>query len=196
MSTATKIWGSATTASASSPGSRPYREVFWDSTKVSEVTTRVYAMIVFRGWGALGLFIPLLVVGAVFGLMTVVTSSTQVQGIGVAVGSILGGVAGYYAGIWFNKKRPQQKVEQWEKQRLAELIAAVDAGKFQMRPGMPAPSSPAEGYAQAAELVKEEREGLLERAQNIHSLFWIPMQWVAVVVGVAIFSGSFQMILS
>ena len=79
---------------------------------------------------------------------------------------------------------------EWQEQRRAELRARVDAGQFQMAPGLQAPSSREEGYAQVEQLITNESPDVLRQLKNIHTLFFIPMQWFAVGAGVVIFFGA------
>ena len=83
-----------------------------------------------------------------------------------------------------------QLVAEWQEQRRAELRARVDAGQFQMAPGLQAPSSREEGYAQVEQLITNESPDALRQLKNIHTLFFIPMQWFAIGVGVVIFFGA------
>ena len=48
-----------------------------------------------------------------------------------------------------------------------------------MAPGLQAPSSREEGYAQVEQLITNESPDVLRQLKNIHTLFFIPMQWFA-----------------
>ena len=58
-----------------------------------------------------------------------------------------------------------------------------------MAPGLQAPSSREEGYAQVEQLITNESPDVLRQLKNIHTLFYIPMQWCAIGAGAAIFFG-------
>ena len=58
-----------------------------------------------------------------------------------------------------------------------------------MAPGVQAPASREEGYAQVEQLIAAESPEILSQLKNIHTLFYIPMQWFAVGGGVAMFCG-------
>ena len=101
----------------------------------------------------------------------------------VGLGVVVGGAASFALGWWLNVINPQKKTQTWIEQRRAELNYAVANGQFQAAPGI-APSSQAEAQAQADTMVAQEAPAVTKRLKNIHTLFWIPMQWVGVVIAV------------
>ena len=117
-------------------------------------------------------------------------SKSAITNIVAALGALVGGALGFLCGRWLNVIRPRAKVAEWQEQRRAELRARVDAGQFQMAPGLQAPSSREEGYAQVEQLITNESPDVLRQLKNIHTLFFIPMQWFAVGAGVVIFFGA------
>jgi hypothetical protein len=117
-------------------------------------------------------------------------SKSAITNIVAALGALVGGALGFLCGRWLNVIRPRAKVAEWQEQRRAELRARVDAGQFQMAPGLQAPSSREEGYAQVEQLITNESPDVLRQLKNIHTLFFIPMQWFAIGVGVVIFFGA------
>ena len=148
-------------------------------------------MIIFRGWGLLGAGIPVLTAFAIGALpMSLYGDKSAIANIFVALGALVGGALGFLCGRWLNVIRPRAKVAQWQEQRRAELRARVDAGQFQMAPGVQAPASREEGYAQVEQLIAAESPEVLSQLKNIHTLFYIPMQWFAIGAGVAIFFGA------
>ena len=148
-------------------------------------------MIIFRGWGLLGAAIPALTAFALGALpASMYGSKSAITNIVAALGALVGGALGFLCGRWFNVIRPRTKLTQWQEQRRAELRARVDAGQFQMAPGLQAPSSREEGYAQVEQLITNESPDVLRQLKNIHTLFFIPMQWFAVGAGVVIFFGA------
>lgn len=152
-------------------------------------------MIIFRGWGLLGAAIPALTAFAIGALpASLYGSKSAITNIVIALGALVGGALGFLCGRWFNVIRPQTRLAEWQGQRRAELRARVDAGQFQMTPGLPVPSSREEGYAQAEQLVTNESPEVLRRLKNIHTLFFIPMQWFAVGVGAVMFFGFMSMV--
>ena len=58
-----------------------------------------------------------------------------------------------------------------------------------MAPGVQAPASREEGYAQVEQLIAAESPEVLSQLKNIHTLFYIPMQWFAIGAGVVMFCG-------
>ena len=148
-------------------------------------------MIIFRGWGLLGAAFPALTAFALGALpASMYGSKSAITNIVAALGALVGGALGFLCGRWFNVIRPRAKVAEWQEQRRAELRARVDAGQFQMAPGLQAPSSREEGYAQVEQLITNESPDVLRQLKNIHTLFFIPMQWFAIGVGVVIFFGA------
>jgi len=148
-------------------------------------------MIIFRGWGLLGAGIPVLTAFAIGALpMSLYGDKSAIANIFIALGALVGGALGFLCGRWLNVIRPRAKVAEWQEQRRAELRARVDAGQFQMAPGLQAPSSREEGYAQVEQLITNESPDVLRQLKNIHTLFFIPMQWFAIGVGVVIFFGA------
>ena len=148
-------------------------------------------MIIFRGWGLLGAAFPALTAFALGALpASMYGSKSAITNIVVALGALVGGALGFLCGRWLNVIRPRAKVAEWQEQRRAELRARVDAGQFQMAPGLQAPSSREEGYAQVEQLITNESPDVLRQLKNIHTLFFIPMQWFAVGAGVVIFFGA------
>ena len=147
-------------------------------------------MIIFRGWGLLGAAFPALTAFALGALpASMYGSKSAITNIVAALGALVGGALGFLCGRWLNVIRPRAKVAEWQEQRRAELRARVDAGQFQMAPGLQAPSSREEGYAQVEQLITNESPDVLRQLKNIHTLFFIPMQWFAVGGGVAMFCG-------
>ena len=147
-------------------------------------------MIIFRGWGLLGAAFPALTAFALGALpASMYGSKSAITNIVVALGALVGGALGFLCGRWLNVIRPRIKVAEWQEQRRAELRARVDAGQFQMAPGVQVPASREEGYAQVEQLIAAESPEILSRIKNIHTLFYIPMQWFAIGAGAAIFFG-------
>jgi hypothetical protein len=148
-------------------------------------------MIIFRGWGLLGAAFPALTAFALGALpASMYGSKSAITNIVAALGALVGGALGFLCGRWLNVIRPRAKVAEWQEHRRTELRARVDAGQFQMAPGLQAPSSREEGYAQVEQLITNESPDVLRQLKNIHTLFFIPMQWFAVGAGVVIFFGA------
>ena len=152
-------------------------------------------MIIFRGWGLLGAGIPVLTAFAIGALpMSLYGDKSAIANIFVALGALVGGALGFLCGRWLNVIRPRAKVAEWQEQRRVELRARVDAGQFQMAPGVQAPATREEGYAQVEQLIAAESPEILSQLKNIHTLFYIPMQWFAIGAGVMMFCGFLSMV--
>ena len=151
-------------------------------------------MIIYRGWGLLGLVIPALTAFAFGALPTsLYGSKSAITNAAIGVGALVGAVLGFLLGRWLNVIRPRTKLAEWQAQRRAELRARIDAGPFQMAPGFRPPSSREEGYAQIEHLIATESPEALRKLSNIHTLFFIPMQWVSVGLGGLVFLGFLVM---
>lgn len=138
-------------------------------------------MIIWRGWGVIGAIFPLLGVA----LAGLVWSSTGADGSPqglVGIGLILGAAGAFALGRYLNETSVASKAESLLAERAAQLEALVRAGGFQMAPGIPVAGSYAEGRAQADSVLAGEREEIRKALRNRHTLFFIPVQWAALVV--------------
>lgn len=153
-------------------------------------------MIIFRGWGLLGLAIPPLTALALGALpMSLYGTKSAIANSVVALGALIGGALGFLFGRWLNVIRPRTKLTEWQEQRRAELRARVDAGQFQMAPGLQVPSSREEGYAQVDQLITNESPDVRRQLSNIHTVFFIPMQWASIGAGAVMFCGFLSNVL-
>lgn len=134
-------------------------------------------MIVWSGWGGVGILIPLL--GALLGLGLFSAVAPDQTPVGVGLGLILGAVGTWFFGQWVNITRPKQQAEEFMTQRRAELQHLVDSGQFHIGPGYPPPSSHQEAQQQAAMLYDREVQELVPRLRNRHTVFWMPAQYAA-----------------
>lgn len=114
-------------------------------------------MIIWRGWGILGLFVTL---AGVFGTLAVVHAllgtSESASALGGGIGFLLAGVANFFLGRWLNIIRPAQNAEDFRNQLRADLWERVANDAFQMAPGAPEPSSEAEAAQQIEQVVAGE----------------------------------------
>lgn len=138
-------------------------------------------MIIWRGFGFLAVLI--VAVGALigFGMSSLVAPEGEVNGPLFGLGLLIGAAGTFAAGWWLNVINPEKKTQKWVEQRRAELQFAVANGQFQASPGI-APSSQAEAQGQAEAMLAHESAVVGKRLRNVHTLFWIPMQWIGVVV--------------
>ena len=56
------------------------------------------------------------------------------------------------------------------------------------------PATKEENYAQVEQLIAAESPEILSQLKNIHTLFYIPMQWFAIGAGVMMFCGFLSMV--
>jgi len=135
-------------------------------------------MIIFAGWGILAAVPPV----ALYFLFTALAPNLPWIG---ALGIVLGGVADWFLGVYFNQTRPAKDLATRMEARSAELHALADAGQFYRGPGYPMPTSLADAHQQADALAAEEYHALKGKVANRHTLFWIPMQYVGLLVAAA-----------
>ena len=139
-------------------------------------------MIIWRGWGILGLFVTL---AGVFGTLAVVHAllgtSESASALGGGIGFLLAGVANFFLGRWLNIIRPAQNAEDFRNQLRADLWERVANDAFQMAPGAPEPSSEAEAAQQIEQVVAGESRNAERAGRNIHTFFFIPpsVAWCA-----------------
>mgnify|MGYP006947195974 FL=1 len=157
------------------------------SRRFSVKTGAIYiaAMIIWRGWGILGLFVTL---AGVFGTLAVVHAllgtSESASALGGGIGFLLAGVANFFLGRWLNIIRPAQNAEGFRNQLRADLWERVANDSFQMAPGAPAPSSEEEAAQQIEQVVTSESRDAERAGRNIHTFFFIPLQWVGALEGI------------
>ena len=146
-------------------------------------------MIVYKGWGVLGILLPLLGAGLMCGIASLFNPSNAVYLKFALIGVVVGSVGTWFVGQWLNQKRPRVKLARWMEERRKELCSLVDQGQFQLAPGVPLPASAEEGYAQVEELLEREARDLLPRMLNQHSLYGVPLHMVGLVIGVLTLGG-------
>lgn len=132
-------------------------------------------MIIWRGWGVLAFVF--------FGVGTLI-------GVGLGSWGLVGGflaaaVATWFVGQQLNRKGPQKKLADWKVSRRNQLDQLVQAGQFSLGPGQQQPRSVDEARRQSDELLAAEENAHREGSENRHTLFWIPMQYLAPVMLVA-----------
>lgn len=134
-------------------------------------------MIIWRGWGILAFIYTLL--GALVGtwIGNAISSGTGVF-IFVGLFGILG-AAGVFAHGWYlNVVSPQKKAEQWEAQERVRLREVAESGRLVYNNTSPQTAAEAD---QMIEAIIAQGRGQFKRL-GYHSVFWIPMQWFAVVL--------------
>lgn len=104
---------------------------------------------------------------------------------GAGIGLLIGAVAVWFFGQWVNHQRPEQKLNEVLAQRGQMLHAAADNGTFHLGPGHQAPRNVAEAHQQAEWLLASEREKTAKAMRNRNTLFFIPVQWIAIPAAVA-----------
>ncbi|GAB3597652.1 hypothetical protein [Microbacterium tumbae] len=142
-------------------------------------------MIIWRGWGILAIVYALVAMILFAGLASTVLPEGALP-FSIAIGLIIAAAATWFTGDAMNRTRPQGKVDAWARSRREQLDALVASGRFSLGPGQPQPGSLAEAQ-QMADALFEHEKGQTRRALNVHTVFWIPMQYLAFVwAGIAI----------
>lgn len=137
-------------------------------------------MIIWRSWGILGILIPGLLGGAMYGI--------NETGLFFGLGALLGSVIAFALGWYLNQMRPVTQLAQWETERRAYLDRLVTAGVFRIDEQTPPPTSMAEAKAQADYLFEQEKPQVRKNLFNRSTIFFIPMQWFAILTaGVGLF---------
>ena len=145
----------------------------------------VAAMIIWRGWGILSIFITLLIAGIVGATFQAFLGSGNASiFFGYGLGLILAGVANYLFGRQVNELAPAKKVEAFKEQMRREMWDRVAHGAFQVGPGAPPPANREEAHQQVEHVVEQASANAARGLRNIHTLFFIPVQWIGAVEGV------------
>lgn len=150
-------------------------------------------MVIWRGWGILA-FIYALLAGLLFGGLASTFLSDELLPFSLGVGMLAAAAATWFTGQALNGSGPQRKIDEWHQARQQQLHQLVESGRFTMGPGQPPPASLDEARQQSEQLLAAELQQA-KRARNQHTLFFVPMQWIAVVlVGIAIVAFVFGVI--
>lgn len=134
-------------------------------------------MIVWRGWGVL-VFIYAGLGGA--GLAALGSAMGAGTGVFFGLGVILGAALGFVHGWYLNVISPRKKYEAWAEQERPRLQAAAEQGRLAYNNTTPATAAEAD---QMIEAIIADGQAQFKRLGH-HSLFFIPMQWAAVVAAI------------
>ena len=94
------------------------------------------------------------------------------------------GVANYFFGRQVNELAPARKIEAFKDQMRHEMWDRVAHGSFQVGPGAPPPANRDEAHQQVEHVVEQASANAAKGLRNIHSVFFIPVQWIGAVEGV------------
>lgn len=145
-------------------------------------------MILWRGWGIVGLLIILAFAGLSAGIGSAAAPDSPSL-VWAGGGLVLGGAVASAVGWYMNIVRPAQKAEEWQAERAARLQHLVQSGQFQLAPGYAQPTSLAQAQQQADQLLAAESAQVRKNLRGRHTVWFIPMEWLGVVgaaVGVAL----------
>lgn len=138
-------------------------------------------MVIWRGWGVLAFIYVAVAMMLCAGLASTMLSEKALP-FSIAIGLIAAAVATWFTGIAMNRTSPQRKIDAWFLERRAQLTHLVETGQFSLGPGQPQPASLEEARHMADALLEHERSQT-KRTINVHTLFFVPMQYFAFVWG-------------
>ena len=149
-----------------------------------DVFSSIRIVIIWRGWGILALFVTLAWSGVIGGPREARRGRDGVGSLGVGLGLVAAGAGNFFLGKWLNESRPLNQVGEHKEKLRTELRQRAAVGQFQAAPGVPVPTNPYEAEAQINAVVEAQTQNIASRLRNIHTLFFIPIQWVGVLEGV------------
>lgn len=144
-------------------------------------------MIIFRGLGIIGLLTAGIGVGIGF-LLTALTggdTSGDMNMTFAGIGWIIAGIGTYFLGQYLNVTRPQAEIDKVLAVKRVEFDQLINAGRFHAGPDFPFPRSVEEARDQSNQVLNQIA-AVGQQRKNLHTFFFIPLQWfgaVAVVGG-------------
>lgn len=133
-----------------------------------------------RGWGILAVLIG----GICAGLGAAVSSANpSLAPIFVGLMLIGGGVGTWFLGDWLNQKRPVAEFDGWFARRREEVAAQVRGGAYDNVADPQRPGQLADPWAVGEYVLQQESARVRSALTNRHSLFFIPMQYLAFPMG-------------
>lgn len=150
-------------------------------------------MIIWRGWGAL----PIAIAAVCIGLGVAMSSANPgLRSVFVGLMLIGGGVGTWFLGQWFNKTRPVAEFDSWFAKRREEVGHLVRGGAYANVPDPQRPGQLADPWAVGEYVLQQEAAKVKGALSNRHTLFFVPMQFIAPVLAVgglaAMVSGVFN----
>lgn len=139
-------------------------------------------MIIWRGWGIIGVGFALLACLLGLGMWTGFGEPTSSPAPFMAPCLVVAGIGTFLLGKWMNVTSVDAKTDRYLAPRQQQLHELVQSGQFQMAPGMPQPASVEEAQAQAAHLIGQERTQVHNQLKDRHTLFFIPFQYVGLFI--------------
>ncbi|WP_148058832.1 hypothetical protein [Bogoriella caseilytica] len=137
-------------------------------------------MIIWRGWGILGV-LPLMAFGLGVALWTEAFGFSGGPWLVSGPLAALAGAGVYLLGRELNVRGVPAKAHQMLAARRAERQHLVASGQFRLSPQHPAPRSLQEAQSQADELHQHEQAYLSQNLRNRHTFFFIPVQYVGLI---------------
>lgn len=140
-------------------------------------------MVIWRGWGIIvfGYIALAMILFMGLGSQFLPESALPYSG---AIGLAIAAVATWFTGQAMNVTRPQKKIDAWYQAREQQLAQLVSSGQFSLGPGQAPPTSAAEAQSQSEVLLQQELRQA-RRSRNAHTMFFIPMQYWAFIIGAA-----------
>lgn len=141
-------------------------------------------MIVWRGWGIASLFTIAAGYSIAAGLMWLFTDRPSVPWL-LGLGGVLAGGLTWLLGNFLNVLRVRSQVDAYAKNLRGTLHSRAEQGVFQAGPGVPVPANAAEAATQIEYVVSQHTDDLSQRLKNQHTMFFIPVQYLGILVGAA-----------
>ena len=137
-------------------------------------------MIIWRGLGVLGFVYAVLGFGIGMGIGTSQLNSTGTGLILGGIGMLIGSGFAFWHGWYLNRISPSRKADAWAEQERVKLAQAAEQGQLVVGNVQPRTAYEAD---QMIEHVIAQGRAQFKRL-GFHSVFWIPMQWFAIVTAV------------
>ncbi|WP_460944565.1 hypothetical protein [Okibacterium endophyticum] len=136
-------------------------------------------MVIWRGWGILAFLYAFIAMILFAGLGSTLLADSVLP-FSITIGLLAAAAGTWFTGIAMNRTTPQRKIDAWAQGRRAQLDELLATGRFSLGPGYPQPTSTEEARQMADAVFARELEQT-KQAYNVHTLFWIPMQYIAFV---------------
>ncbi|MDO4792220.1 MAG: hypothetical protein Q3999_07035 [Buchananella hordeovulneris] len=140
-------------------------------------------MIIWRGWGIASFVSVVAGYGITLGILRLFTDQPSLP-VFLGLGGVLGGGLTWLLGHFLNVLRVRSQVAAYASNLREALHARAEQGVFQAGPGVPVPTNAAEAAAQIEYVVSQHTDALSHRLTNQHTLFFVPVQYVGILVGV------------
>lgn len=156
-------------------------------------------MIIWRGWGIVALPVVLLLTFGLGTLISMTLGSNEIDGVGAGIGLLVAAPVMYLLGGWMNRRAAENAASTYGIARREELYQHVDQAaetqtwrelqglsQDELRLRWPEHHSRIWSQHESGALaqLEAEQQEVRRRFRNRHSLFFIPVQWLWVPLGI------------